>query len=194
MFNSITGIVTWIGEDRVYLQTDSVEWSILIPSIITTQLHIDASYKIYLYLNHREDSMTLFGFISVKQRDLFLNLIKVNGIGPKQALKILSAATEEFLISAIDSDDVTVLAKIPGIGAKTAAKIILSLKGKLAKVPEGQKVSSYNDIVTALVDMGFGKKEVERVVSKLEKQYGSQLSGQALEDEIFRRAIVELSS
>ncbi len=195
MFNSITGTVSGSNESYLFLQTPSIEWSILVPISVLTKIQVGAEARIYTYLSHSQDSMSLFGFISLSQRDLFLQLIKVNGIGPKQAIRILGSADNSLICAAIEEENSTLLAKVPGVGAKTAAKIILALKGKLTKVNDSntKEISANEDIILALVEMGFARKEVEKVVAIKEKELSPLYSGQKLEDEVFKLAIVELS-
>lgn len=193
MFNSITGVITHIEPNCVYLKTESIEWSIELPATATAMYKEQQVATIYTYLQHSQDSMRLFGFYSVKQRELFLSLIKVNGIGPKQSIRILSVNNEDHLIDAIESGDPKALSAVPGIGLKTAAKIILALKGKFDMDTALDLQVSQKELVTALADMGFSAKEAQSVVLKLTRELEKQFTGDQLEQEIFRRAIIELS-
>ncbi len=136
----------------------------------------DGEIRILCVLIHREDSVCLYGFYDEKERTCFSELITVNGIGPRQAIKILSAITVEDFIKALDSQDVKKLSKIPGIGAKTGQKLILQLRNVL--VIEEDAGSSevrnsihpsdeFSDIIQAFVEMGHDKKRVKERIDRL---------------------------
>ncbi len=125
---------------------------------------------------------------------LFLDLLKVDGIGPKQAIRILSGANVDSFAEILEAGDVDSLKRIPGIGVKSAQKIILALKGKLT-LKEAEEAEEGRDLVTALADMGFDRRKAAAVVaSLLEETREEGIAGEKLEQEIFRRAIVRLSS
>jgi len=136
--------------------------------------------------------MILFGFSTKEERLLFLDLIKVNGVGPKAAQKILSGINPKDFITCLENEDVTRLSKIPGLGLKTAQKIILALKGKLKIVEnvitpsDTQDLSS--EILDSLVAMGFDKKKAKESLVKILE------SGVVDEGEILRQSIIRLSS
>lgn len=208
MFNSLSGTITAKLPSTILLENSGIEWDISVPALSLDSFGpVGSRARVFTWLYHREDQMRLFGFDSVRARDLFLDLMKVEGIGPKQALKILSSIRADDLESALDGGDVNRLQAAPGIGTKTAQKMILALKGKLTyasgsgKEKGNAKKSEHEDIVAALADMGFDRKgaleAVERVVAEITSEGVSasvdELAGAALEKEIFRRAIVELS-
>jgi holliday junction DNA helicase RuvA len=148
---------------------------------------------VYTHLLHREDTMRLYGFADLAERALFLDLQKVDGVGPRGALKILSGIDREKLAAALDSDDVDQLSSLPGIGRKTAQKIILTLKGKLTPAEEGAGKSAEDDIAAALVGMGFDRKSAKAAVAAAIKaiaaEGASAPKGEDLERELFRRAV-----
>ena len=134
----------------------------------------------------REDCIQLFGFAQLAEKELFLSLIKVNGIGPKLAIGVLSAMPIKTVITLIDQGDVKGLMKLPKVGKKTAEQIILSLKGKLVVDQVSTKdFSTRRDIVSALVNLGFKLGDVEFVVEKLKEDVTVQ--------EGVRTALMELS-
>jgi Holliday junction DNA helicase RuvA len=153
---------------------------------------------VYTWLHHHEDGMRLFGFPTQIERSLFLDLQKVEGIGPKQALKILSGMSPDELAMALEQGDLSALQRISGVGPKLAQKMVLALKGRLVEeqmspgkgFASGQNVA-WADVVKALVDMGFDRRAVETSVTDNSK--GLQHSASD-EKELFRRVLVELSA
>ena len=214
MFNSITGTITGKMTASIFIETNGIEWDIMVPSLSLDSFGVvGTTTRVYTWLYHREDQMRLFGFASVQERDIFVDLLKVEGVGPRQAIKILSSITVPDLEAALDGADVSRLEAAPGIGKKTAQKMILTLKGKLTKSDElagkrnAEKKSAYEDIVLALTDMGFDRKAALSAVEKAALELGIRSGDESdhsegsvgttqhdAEQEIFRRAIVSLSS
>lgn len=195
MFNSLRGIITFSEEQTLYLLLNGMEFELTVPLTTSNRFNEGDEARIFTYLHHKEDSMRLFGFHSEAQRELFLKLLKVEGIGPKQGISIIGATSPTELIALLEREDTQALSSIPGIGAKKAAKIILALRGKLTaerKEKGGITNSPYGDLVKALVDMGFAAKEAESVVAQLVKELNPGESD--FEQRLFREAIVRLSS
>lgn len=197
MFNSFLGRVTEKMIDSVYLDTGSIEWHIYMSSKSIEAIPINEDVRIYVYLQHTENTMQLFGFASKRERLLFSDLIKVNGIGPKQAMKILSSITVDQLINILDAGDADKLKSVPGIGKMTAQKIFLTLKGKLTVesdfTGESQAVGGYADLITALAEMGFDKRSARDCITTLAAQKKTD-GQQYTESELLRIAIVQLST
>lgn len=119
----------------------------------------------------REDAISLFGFATSTEKQMFTSLVKVNGVGPKMAIKILSGATLNQLAQMIEAGDVKALSGLPKVGKKTAEQLILTLKGKLVFSEDApkRKASSKpkSEVVSALVNLGFRLQDVEKVVEDL---------------------------
>ncbi len=200
MFNSITGRISARAPNELFLENSGIEWVFSVSSLSLDSFGlVGETTRVYAWLYHREDQMRLFGFSSERERSLFLDLLKVEGIGPKQAVKILSSIQARDLETALEQADVGKLESAPGIGKKTAQKMILALKGKLTSTESGssgkQSQSQHPDIVEALCAMGFDKKAAIEAVDRLDAQMAdSQLSGAEREKELFRKAIVALSA
>lgn len=204
MFNSLTGIITGKFPKQVFLDVNGVEFDICVPDSNLEMLGVVGSEsKIYTWLQHTDMLMCLYGFASAEERSLFLDLLKVDGVGPKGAVKIMSSVSSTRLMQVLENGDMEMLEKIPGVGKKTAGKMMLTLKGKL-KLSEsaGLSVNSaaskpYADVVTSLVEMGYDKRQAEQKIAQLAEQLSSsadftQKSQQQKEELLFRRAIVEL--
>ena len=128
--------------------------------------------RVLAYLQHREDAMTLFGFISEEERFCFEQLQTVPGIGARQALRILSGITVQNLIKSLDAQDVKTLAKVPGIGPKTAQKLVLQLRNVLVleddeAEPKAETPSQFRDLIDSLAEMGFERKQIVRTLSEV---------------------------
>jgi Holliday junction DNA helicase RuvA len=195
MFNSLTGTITYKTEDRVLLQSGDIEWELSTSRTSSDDLpEVGRSARLYVYLHHRDDQMRVYGFSQARERDAFLDLLKVEGVGPRQALKILSGVEVQRLAEALDSGDLDLLAGIPGVGDKTAQKIMLKLKGKLPLAPL-RGLSLEEDVASALTGMGFERKSVRSAVASAQRALqGSGLSREELERELFKRAIGLLGS
>ena len=134
MFNSLRGIITDKQKESVCLLYGGLEWEISVPATDIAELPpVGEESRVFTWLYHREDQMKLYGFSGEKRRATFLELIKVEGVGPKGALKIMGGIGQEELEKALEAEDLSRLEAVPGLGKKTAQKMILALKGKLAK-------------------------------------------------------------
>jgi Holliday junction DNA helicase RuvA len=194
MFNSIRGTVTEKLADSVYIFSGGIEWDIALPATDISRLpQAGEEGRIFTWLYHREDQMKLYGFCSEERRSTFLELIKVEGIGPKAALKIMGGIGQEELERALETEDLARLEAVPGLGKKTAQKMILALKGKLAKARDVPK-TPYSDLVEALADMGYDKRAAADALSKAEGELPPGTSGAEKEKLLFKQAIVYLSS
>lgn len=205
MINSLFGTVSGKMPGHLFLEYNGIEWDILVSDkALDIIAPVGNTAKIFTYLQHTDQLMNLFGFPSVEDRNLFFDLLKVDGIGPKAALKILSNTTSQNLASVIDSGDVGVLEKIPGIGKKTAAKMLLQLKGKLtledsSDKADGSGKSEFETVINGLSEMGYDKKLVKDAVNRLAAQKQKEggfdgLSQTEKEDMLFRLCIVELAN
>lgn len=132
MFSYIKGSLTEICEDMVVVEAGNIGWNIHVPlSVLENLPHIGEEVKIYTAFQVREDAMTLYGFLERQDLQMFRMLLGVNGIGPKAALGILSSMRPESLRIAILSEDAKSIARAPGIGPKTAKRVILDLKDRI---------------------------------------------------------------
>lgn len=204
MFNSITGIITGKFPKQVFLENNGIEWDICVPDSNLEMLPpVGNEAKIYTYLQHTDMIMSLFGFASADERTLFFDLLKVEGIGPKGAIKIMSSVSSGRLMEVLERGDVEMLEKVPGVGKKTAAKMMLALKGKLSltetsTVVRVEKPVAFGDVINSLATMGYDKRLVEQKVAQLVEELSKDAdfdgkSQKDKEDLIFRRAIVSLA-
>ena len=212
MFNSLSGTITGKFPQKLFLDTNGIEWDIIVPDTTLDDLpRLGEKARVFTWMQHTDSAMNLFGFASAKDRDLFFDLNKVEGVGPKSAIKIMSNIQRDQLISSLESGDLAALEKIPGLGKKTAQKMLLALKGKLTLEEDlpGVKVvvnrsGEFSDVVSALANMGYDKRMVEECISKLVEELNRELpppgevafkdkTRDAKEEILFRKAIVALA-
>jgi len=156
MFNSLSGKVTGRGPGLLFLSTAGVEWELEVSGYALRELaHADTA-RVFTYLHHREDQMRLYGFVNPDERRVFLELTRVSGVGPRAAMKILSAASPDRLLTLLETEDVDGLVMLPGLGQKTAQKIILTLRGRLVS-GDGAAGGAHGELVEGLVEMGFDR-------------------------------------
>lgn len=195
MWNSISGQLTHKEEERVFLQAGGLEWEIHVSRRSSGALpEVGAAARVYTWLLHREDQMKLHGFADPEERALFLDLLKVDGVGPRAAMKILSGIDRAAFAEALDKDDVDALSSVPGIGRKTAQKILLALKGKLSPSGAAAGLPLEEDITTALVGMGYERKAARAaVLAALKTVVPADVRKDDLERDVFRKAIAIVS-
>ena len=204
MFNSLIGTVTGKKSRQLFIEANGIEWDICMPdSNIDMLPETGKEVRVFTWLHHTESLMNLYGFASPEERILFLDLLRVDGVGPKAAVKIMSGVDSKRLFEILESGDVEILEKIPGVGKKTAGKMMLALKGKLSlsddyKSSSSSPSSPYDDAVTSLVAMGYDKNLAKAKIMELAEKLSSEpdfvkKSQKDREDHLFRLAIVELS-
>lgn len=188
MISYIKGVLAKVWEDGIILEANNIGYEIKMPlSSLEDLPRIGDTIKIYTYMHVREDAIGLFGFLAEDDLTMFKLLITVSGIGPKGALGILSAITPDDLRFAVLSEDAKTIAKAPGIGNKTASKMIIELKDKikledafeqklLNQINEQGNMTSTgsfitdirNEAVQALVVLGYSKTDASKVVRNID--------------------------
>lgn len=183
MYSYIKGELAEINMDHIVVETGGIGYMIYVPVNTFSFLpSIGEQMRVYTYLYIREDAMILYGFLSKDDLEMFKLLITVNGIGPKGGLAVLSTLSSDDLRFAILSGDSKAIAKAPGVGAKTAQRVILDLKDKVTledafekklehTADEGKSSSASsvkNDAILALTALGYSSTESMKAVSKVE--------------------------
>jgi Holliday junction DNA helicase RuvA len=179
MISLITGAVRSISADKVIVEVGGVGLSLSITSQTSSQLHLGASAQLFTSLIVREDSLTLFGFLDEQSRNTFELLQTVSGIGPKVALAVMGSHSAESLAKAIAQEDIKAIEKVPGIGRKGAQRLILELKGKLTDFGSASAAQVHQPIwreqlVSALISLGFSSKESDNSINEVLAQYSEQ--------------------
>lgn len=193
MINSLEGTLSSRGADFVRLKVGGMEFHLEASEQTVRSLPSPGSeVQLLTYLYVREDILRLYGFAREIERSLFLQLLTVSGIGPRQALKLLTAAPAERLLAMLESEDTDALSSLPGLGKKTAGKIVLQLRGKLTQEVESGG-GTWDDLVSGLVDMGYDKAQATKAVQQAAAEAATEgIEGAALERDVFRRALLSL--
>lgn len=178
MIAYIKGIVTHRLVEAVYVNVHDVGYRVYVPSSVQSHLQVGEETCLYTYTNVREDAIQLYGFLTIEDYELFLMLISVSGVGPKLGLGILSAISPDQFVGLIISGDTKGLQKLPGIGKKSAERLVLELKDKIESLgiagtftPSGTisalvkaPVGITEEVVEALMALGYSAQEVQPVV------------------------------
>ena len=158
----------------VVIEVSGIGFKIMSTTNTINTIKLDQKILLYTYLHVREDALDLYGFHSTLEREVFLLLIGISGIGPKLAITILSGILPDELKDKIISGDIASLTSIPGVGAKTAKRIIVELKDKFTKIEEGSlgfsdKLNSklYDDALNALLSLGYSSQQSKQVLDHI---------------------------
>ena len=164
MFEYLKGKVTKCIANYIVLDVNGVGYKIFTSN--PYKFHENEEYTVYVYNHIREDEYSIYGFMTIEERDLFLRLIDVKGLGPKMALSILASSSLNGVIDAIDRENILYLKKIPKIGEKLARQIILDLKGKLASIESKEEGS--DELVLALESLGYKSTDIKNIIGKVD--------------------------
>ncbi|MBU5362015.1 MAG: Holliday junction branch migration protein RuvA [Enterococcus sp.] len=178
MYEYITGRLTFISPGYVVLDVNGIGYQIATGNPYRYSSKMEQSVTIYVQQIIREDAHLLYGFETLAEKELFLRLLSVSGIGPKSGLAIMANDDHQGLIQAIEAGDVTYLTKFPGVGKKTAQQMVLDLKGKLTELVEdpmslfyeGNDDTALAEAMEALQALGYSPKEIKKVEKVLEKE------------------------
>lgn len=167
MYDYIIGKVTSIASTYIVLECSGIGYVINTPNPYSFQENNE--YKVYLYQLVREDELSLYGFKTTEEKELFLKLISVKGLGPKMTLPILATGSVSGVIDAIERENLLYLRKFPKIGEKVAKQIILDLKGKLGTVSqlELNDNNTREELIEVLKGLGYKEKEFKMVIPKI---------------------------
>jgi len=182
MIGHLKGKIISKSPPEVLLEVQGIGYEVLCPMSTIYELdNLSNDVLLFTHLSIKEDAHTLFGFITKDEKNVFRELIRVNGVGPKVALAILSNLSVHSLVECISTEDADLLAKTPGIGKKTALKLIVELQDRLSKLDLVGSLANSIEIkqnsnpnskqaIEALQSLGFKAKEANRMVSKIEDQ------------------------
>lgn len=169
MYDYIKGTITCLKNNAIVVDNNGVGFLIYVANPYSFEIGKD--YKIYIYQQIREDENCLYGFKTPEEKDLFLKLISVKGLGCKMALPILAVGSINGIMDAIERENVLYLKKFPKIGDKLAKQIVLDLKGKLEFIGVGisdDEVTTKNELKDVLIGLGYKEKELKSVLARVD--------------------------
>lgn len=194
MIEMLTGTIVQKEPSKVIISCGGVGFSVNISSYTYSTLpELTKTHTLFIFFKLREDDVSLFGFTDKKEKDLFITLGSVSGIGPKTAMQLLSEIKYDRLYSAIASADVTLLSQVHGIGKKTAQKIVFELKDKIGRIGDAAMdiamgaAADNTEAVSALVTLGYKNADANSIVARILKEKGKDASTQ----EIIKAALKE---
>lgn len=170
MIARVNGTVWSIGEDHVVIRAGGIGFQIYTPNNVLERLGVEQPVDLFTYFHVRENELALYGFLTQEARSLFELLLSVSGVGPKVAKALLSTLSPDQLRRAVLQDEPALLTRVPGIGSKTAKKLIFHLKDKIAPT-EGKAAATLSDIdtevIAALTGLGFSLVEAQTAIQSL---------------------------
>ena len=169
MYSYIKGQITEIMPTHITIENSGIGYLVKVPNPYTFESLLNKDTIIYTYHNVREDAIELFGFINPEQKQMFINLISVKGLGPKGALAILASASPNDLAKAIEDANDKFFKAFPGVGTKLSQQIILDLKGKvnLEIKDQAPKDERIDNVSLALKSLGYNQTEIKAITKKL---------------------------
>ena len=169
MYDYIIGKITNIKNNAIILENNQIGYFVYVSNPYSFEL--GKEYKVYIYQQIKEDENSLFGFKTNEEKDLFLKLISVKGLGCKMALPILAVGSIEGIMDAIERENILYLKKFPKIGDKLAKQIILDLKGKLEFIGVGisdDEVDTMEELKEVLLNLGYKEKEIKPILARVD--------------------------
>ena len=169
VYDYIIGKITYIKNNAVVVDNNGIGYLVYVSNPYSFE--INNEYKVYIYQHITEDENTLYGFKTIEEKDLFLKLISVKGLGCKMALPILAVGEINGIMDAIERENILYLKKFPKIGDKLARQMILDLKGKLEFIGVGisdDQINVENELKEVLLGLGYKEKEIVPVLAKVD--------------------------
>ncbi len=166
MYSYIKGIIDKVNYNSIELDNNGIGYNIFVSNPYIFQE--GKEYKVYIYQVVKEDELSLYGFMNTNEKELFLRLISVKGVGPKLALPMFATGSTEGIIDAINRENTLYLTKFPKIGEKVARQIILDLKGKVVSSGEVNSNNSYEELIEVLKGLGYKEKDYKHILNKID--------------------------
>lgn len=175
MIRMVRGTVIARGKDYLVIDVGGVGYKVFVPEPAALAADLNEPLMLHTYLQVREDALNLFGFADTDELAMFELLLSVNGVGPKVALATLGVLSPDMLRSAVAAEEPAMIARVPGVGKRTAEKIVLELRGKVKHVGGGIQALAYatdvdSEVIDALTTLGYSIVEAQRAVQKLPKE------------------------
>lgn len=174
MISSLNGIISQVGEGSLVVEVGGVGLLVYVPEPLSDQLTAGQTVHLHTYLIVRQDALALYGFETIEGRDYFVLLLGVSGIGPRLAVTILSSLTPEAIRRAIATDQPEVFSRVPGVGKKTAQKIVFSLQDKITTEEGFEPIAAMSEadseVLSALVALGYSVVEAQAALQSIPKE------------------------
>ncbi|MDP2314591.1 MAG: Holliday junction branch migration protein RuvA [Pseudomonadota bacterium] len=175
MIARLRGEVAEIAPDHLVLDVNGVGYEVFVTTRTSESARLEASLTLHVHTALREDSLTLYGFASASEKGAFLQLNTVQGVGARTALNALSTLAVDALAHAVNANDLKALCAIPGVGKKTAERMVLELKGKLAFAPaaiptSAPRAAPDDPLPLALAQLGYKKSEIDQALARLSER------------------------
>lgn len=189
MFAFLRGVVAAKTLDQIHLDVNGIGYEVFVPDSVHRRLIPEQNATLLTYCHIREDTFQIFGFLREEEKSLFLMLLSISGIGPKVALSFLSAISPSDFGQAIQNSDVTAITKVPGVGKKTAQRVVLEMKAKMGQDAQlsailGEEAelddSGSDDVQAALLALGCTPQEAKKAAAKARKELGKGASDEEL--------------
>lgn len=176
MYNYLEGKITYQSNNSIVIDVNGIGFNVFVPNPYSYKL--DEVYRVFVYNHLREDESSLYGFKTIEEKELFLKLINVKGMGPKVASGMFATGSINGIIDAINKENTLYLTKFPKIGDKLARQVILDLKGKLnTNIINEEKDDNIEDLISVLENLGYKTLEIKKIVNQVD-------SSKTLEEQI----------
>ncbi len=166
MYSYIKGIVKEQESNYIVLDNQGIGYQIFVANPFSYPL--DEEVKVYIYSHIKEDEHSLYGFLTKEEKELFLKLLNVKGVGPKLIMPMLATGSVAGIIDAIDRENILYLKKFPKVGDKVARQIILDLKGKLANVGDTPAIGGFDELVSVLEGLGYKTNDIKKILPHMD--------------------------
>lgn len=166
MYSYFNGKIDSIGSNGVVIDVNGVGYNIFVPNPFSYE--VGNSYKVYVYNHIREDEYSLYGFKSLEEKELFMKLINVKGMGPKVASGIFATGSIKGVVDAINKENLLYLTKFPKIGEKLAKQIILDLKGKVSTEETEIEDNNVEELMSVLENLGYKTAEIKKIIPNID--------------------------
>ena len=184
MIASLDGLVQSKEKDALVINVGGVGFHVHVPATLLDRCELNHNFHLFTYLLVRENMLALYGFESEEQRGFFLLLLEVNGVGPKVAMAILSVLSLDTIRNGVISEEPAIFNRVPGVGRKTAEKILLHLKDKVPSLPGVTGAQDFSDVdgevVDALTTLGYSVIEAQRAIQAIPKDVQQDVESKLL--------------
>ena len=168
MYEYIKGKIAGQESNYIVLESNSIGYLIYVPNPYS--FNLDEEYTVYVYQQIREDENSLYGFKTKEEKDLFLRLIDVKGLGCKMALPMLATGSISGIVDAIERENILYLKKFPKIGDKVAKQIILDLKGKLSSNSLTNSTKDFDELIEVLKGLGYKQNDINKILPSINSE------------------------